>query len=102
VNTTVPSPTNWPEDSQKKRRASKLRAIDKGTPYDVPGRLKKWAREIEKGKMGYVTDYLLVVRAIKDGQTALEHFCGGTGTAENYLYMAQAAVMRNSPVRGAL
>lgn len=96
MNKTVPSPTNWPEQKPAKKRGG-IRVINEGTPYDVPGRLKKWAREIESGKMGRVTDYLLVVRCIKEDEISFEHFLGGTGTPETYMYMARAAEKRTEP-----
>ena len=96
MNKTVPSPTNWPEQKPKAKRGQ-IRAINVNTPYDVPGRLKKWARQIERGELGRATDYLLVVRCVKDDGTHFEHFWGGTGTAETYLYMANAAKNRQEP-----
>ena len=96
MNKTVPSPTNWPEEKRKSKRGG-IRAIDKGTPYDVPGRLKKWAREIESGKLGRATDFLMVVRVVRDDGVAYEHFSNGISTIETYAYMADLAKKRWMP-----
>jgi len=52
MNKTVPSPTNWPE--QKRRKPGGIRAIDKGTSYDVAGKLRHILRALEKGDHGEV------------------------------------------------
>jgi hypothetical protein len=98
VNKTVPSPTNWPE----KKPAAKpggLRAIDQGTGYDVSGRLRRRVREIESGKYGRITDSVLLLRSIKDGEVIFTEFCNGLGTQETYFYMAHWALKKHLPER---
>jgi hypothetical protein len=38
-----------------------IRAIDKGTLYDVPGMLRQYARGIEKGEFGEVRNGVLIL-----------------------------------------
>jgi hypothetical protein len=84
------------EKNTRARRGSKLRVIDEGTPYDVTGRMIRWAREIRTGKLGRCTDVLIVARCIGPDGIAYEHFSNGTGTRETYMAMAQNAVKRHS------
>ena len=80
MNRTVPSPSNWPDNEVRKRLAVKksgIRAIDKGTCYDVPGKLRKLAREIEKGKHGEVRGAIVGVICVKQANLEVQHITVG-------------------------
>jgi hypothetical protein len=87
-NSSVPSPTNWPEEKRKKKRGG-LRAIDAGTRYDISGQLRKLAREIERGEIGAATDFVGAIRTSGEGLngTKIRAFHWGTGTIETAHYM---------------
>ena len=42
-------------------KRSSIRAIDQGTLYDIPGKLRKLARAIENGEIGEVRDAVLIL-----------------------------------------
>lgn len=93
MNKTVPSPTSWPKT--KTARRGGLRAIDAGTRMDVPGQLRKLAREIEQGKHGAVTDVAGAVRTVHPTQGVCSWgFHAGTGTVEHVTYMLRRYVAK--------
>lgn len=61
-NPSVPNAKNWPE--QKKPKRGGIRAIDQGTNYDVPGKLRRLVHQIEKGEHGIATDVVCAVRYV--------------------------------------
>jgi len=86
MNKTVPSPTNWPDQGTGARLAVKksgIRAIDKGTSYDVSGKLRKLAREIEKGDHDEVRGALVGIISQKDGKMRANYIsCGRCSISE--------------------
>lgn len=94
---TVPTGRLCDTEAEKKAKLvsrSKLRAIDKGTPYDAAGRTVKWARELNSGKMGRVTDIVIVARVIAKDGLAYEHFANGIGNGDTYRCMLERALLR--------
>lgn len=78
--------------SAAKVKSSRLRVIDKGTHYDVPGRMKRLARLIEAGEFGEATDVVCVVRSKKDGDIQIRpYFYGKSGTGELHYMLSRAA-----------
>jgi hypothetical protein len=69
-------------------KKAKLRLIDQGTAYDVPGRLKSLARAIERGEYGRVTDVGIVVKSFRHSDTHMVCKHVGTGTKGDLLMMA--------------
>ena len=92
MNTTVPNAKNWPDDRRGKLLAAKrsgLRAIDKGTSYDIPGKLRRLTHEIENGKHGDVRGIVLGLLCEKDGKLKMNDiFCGKASMAELHLLAA--------------
>ena len=80
------------ERKKKLLRASKLRPIDRGTFYDITGRLRKLTRQIEGGELGKVTDVFVVTHYVKDGEFRINTRCFGTGGSERYSYMLRHAL----------
>lgn len=76
------------EKNAKLRRGAKLRAIDRGTVYDISGKLRKLLHEIEGGKHGDVTDVVLAIRKVKDGRTGIATAFIGTSQPEVLHFMA--------------
>jgi hypothetical protein len=76
------------EKKARLRRGSKLRPINKGSVYDVTGKLRKMVHEIENGKFGEVTDVIAAVRCIKDKKTSVQTMFLGTSQPEILHYMA--------------
>jgi hypothetical protein len=75
------------EKNAKVRRGSKIRAIDQGTLYDVPGKLRRLVREIEKGDLGRVTDVVNAVRIVKDGKVSIRTMYTGTSDMPTLKFM---------------
>lgn len=73
-------------------KKSGIRAIDRGTVYDVPGRLIRLARQIEKGEHGEVTDVIITYRAKKGGINRVDHSIHGKSDTETLHFMACRAV----------
>jgi hypothetical protein len=96
MNTTVPNSN--PTAGRKKR--SKLRAIDQGTPYDATGRMVKWMRELRAGTLGRCTDIVMVARVINQedgtgsGGPAYEYFSNGLSDSSTHKAMAEAIATR--------
>lgn len=78
MNKSVPSATNWPEDPRRRAKRSGIRAIDQGTSYDVPGKLRHLVHQIETGKHGRVTDVVLAIRGIQHGKIFIRLFYTGS------------------------
>jgi hypothetical protein len=89
--TTVPTGRLCDTDAEKNarlRRGSKLRSINKGTIYDVSGKLRKIVHEIESGKHGDVTDVVLALRCVRDKKPCIHTIFCGTSQPEVLHYMA--------------
>jgi hypothetical protein len=80
--------------SAAKVKSSRLRAIDKGTSYDVPGRMKRLARSIERGEFGEVTDVVCVVRSKNQGEIELRPYFYGKSDTANLHFMLSRALDR--------
>lgn len=88
---TVPTGRLWDTAAEKNARSlrsSKIRPINKGTLYDISGRLRKLVHEIESGKHGEVTDLVASIRCVKDGKTSIRTMFTGTSQPEILHYMA--------------
>ncbi len=63
--TNILAPATTIQQTQLKERLkakrSSIRAIDKGTLYDVPGKLRKMARAIERGEHGDVRNGIVIL-----------------------------------------
>lgn len=70
-------------------KRAQLRAIDKGTNYDVVGRLKAMARAIERGDYGRVTDVGIVVKGFVGMEEHMQVTHAGTGTKGDFILMAK-------------
>jgi len=68
-------------------KKAKIRVINQGTAYDVPGRLKALARAIERGEYGRVTDVGIVVKSFRHTETHMVCKHVGTGTKGDLLMM---------------
>lgn len=91
MKTTVPTGRLCDTEAEKNarlRRESKLRVINRGTLYDIPGKLRKLVHEIENGKHGEVTDIVLALRTVREKRTAIETMFTGTSQPEVLHYMA--------------
>jgi hypothetical protein len=83
-----PSKLRGPKAAKK----SRIRAIDKGTTYDVPGRMIRLARAIEHGNFGEVTDVICIVRGKKNGAiNSQAHFYGKSATDTLHFMCLRAA-----------
>ena len=99
MNKSVPSPTNWPDQKSDTRLAVKksgIRAIDKGTNYDVPGKLRKLAREIEKGVHDEVRGTLVGIISQKDGIMHANYIAAGCCSIFELNTLADFLVKRTS------
>lgn len=74
------------------QKKAKLRVINQGTRYDVAGKLKHLARQIEHGEMGDVRDCVIAVRTLSNaGGTRVSAYHFGTDTIAGALYTWEAA-----------
>lgn len=76
------------------KKKAKLRAIDRGTVYDVPGEMKALARSIDRGEHGEVTDCVVIVRN-SDGH--IGSFNYGRGNRERAHHMVSTVKNRLEP-----
>lgn len=76
------------------KKTGKLRAIDRGTIYDVEGSLRKRIRGLRDGEDGDVTDAVLLLRN-RDGKVTSFHF--GPGGRERAHFMVSTAKNRLEP-----
>lgn len=76
------------EKKAKLRRGSKLHPIDRGTIYDVTGKMRKWIREMESGDNGDVTDVVMAYRFVKDGRVGVRTKWLGRSQQEVLHWMA--------------
>lgn len=78
---------------------AKLRAIDKGTRYDVTGCLRKFIRRIENGELKNVTDVLVVARRIEglNGRKEITFHHYGSASTEEIHWMVSTAKNRIEP-----
>jgi hypothetical protein len=93
MNKTIPTARLCDTEAERKKkmlRASRLRPIDRGTYYDIPGRMRMLLRQIERGEWGKVTDVSVVLRYIKDDGVRINSRHTGTGTTETYSYMLRS------------
>jgi hypothetical protein len=87
----VPTARLCDTEAEKKarlRRGSKLRPIDRGTYYDVPGKLRRLVHEIESGRHGEVTDVVAALRSIKNNKAGIQTIFLGSSQPEVLHYMA--------------
>jgi hypothetical protein len=87
----VPTARLCDTEAEKKarlRRGSKLRPINKGSVYDVTGKLRKMVHEIESGKLGEVTDVIAAIRCVKDKKVNIQTIFLGTSQPEILHYMS--------------
>jgi hypothetical protein len=69
---------------------NKLRTIDQGTVYDVPGKLTKLAREIRDGKHGRIEECVVAIRRRnEDGSRKTEGYWYGNGTFGDAIFMLE-------------
>lgn len=71
-----------------------IRAIDQGTPYDLTGKLRWLARDIESGKQGDITDIVVITRE-RNGQ--IGSFGWGTGFRAQAHHMVSTVKNRLEP-----
>lgn len=88
MNKTVPNGKNWPPEKPRGKRGG-LRAIDAGTSYDVPGKMRRMVHKIEDGEFGRVTDVVCAVRCIKDGKITIRTMYTGKNSMGELLQMAE-------------
>lgn len=72
-------------------KKSGIRAIDRGTSYDVSGRVRRLMRSVEAGNFGRVTDAVVILRGIKDGKVNAQPFFYGVSETEVLHFMASRA-----------
>jgi len=65
-----------------------LRVIDKGSNYDITGKLRRLIHQIESGQHGKVTDVVLAIRKVKGSQIKIGSMWLGTSQPEVLHYMA--------------
>lgn len=88
-------PTSNPDETRvKAKKAGGLRAIDQGTIYDVPGKMKNLARSIERGEEGTITDAVIVIR---NANGSIGTFQFGPGNRERSHHMVSVAKNRLEP-----
>lgn len=78
---------------------AKLRAIDRGTRYDVTGNLRRFVRRIESGDLQDATDVLVIARCHRppDGRKRVEIHHFGSATIEEMHWMVSTAKNRYEP-----
>jgi hypothetical protein len=76
--------------NRQKREMPKLFSIKQGTLYDVPGSMRKLARNIDGGQYGEVSDALVVLRYKEhpSGRLAVTGFHYGPSSVEIVQSMA--------------
>lgn len=81
------------------KKHAKIRAIDQGTYYDIPGKLRKMAREIERGERGDIRDAVLLLNEQNtgNGSNVVHMFRWGTDIASNAHWMLCTAKNRIEP-----
>ena len=91
MKTTVPTARLCDTEAEKNarlRRGCKLKPINKGTNYDITGKLRRLIHQIESGQHGKVTDVVLAIRKVKGSQTKIGSMWLGTSQPEVLHYMA--------------
>lgn len=77
---------------------AKLRAIDKGTLYDVPGKLRRFVRKIEQGQID-PRDVVVITRESvgpnRSCKVGMYHF--GSASTESVHWMIATALGRIEP-----
>lgn len=75
-----------------KKKAS-IRAIDQGTKYDVSGRLRLLARQIERGEYGVTKNAIVILHSFSgfNGGVRINAYHFGTGDIPTAFYMLEAA-----------
>lgn len=71
-----------------KRTNQSIRPINRGSVYDVAGKLRSLARAIDKGELGHVTDVICSVRAIKGPDVVSYHHNYGVSDVATWYFMA--------------
>lgn len=67
------------------KKKTSMRAIDRGTVYDIAGKLKNLARSIESGEIVCATDAIVVIRCGRDGRDYRTFGFGQGDPAEQHL-----------------
>lgn len=67
------------------KKLKSIRAVDRGTVYDIPGKLKNLARSIESGQMEDVTECIVITKGGKDGRDYRTFGFGQGNAAEQHL-----------------
>jgi hypothetical protein len=82
-----------------KAKRSSIRAIDKGTLYDIPGRLRHYARAIESGEMGDVRNAVLIISAFPDSTSSrqIRSFALGSDDRTEMHWMVSTVKNRTEP-----
>jgi hypothetical protein len=75
-------------------KKSSIRAIDKGTIYDVTGKLRSITRTIERGEEGHITDAIVIIRR-DNGSIGSFHL--GSGNRERTHHMVCTVQNRLEP-----
>lgn len=75
---------------------AKLRAIDKGTVYDVTGRMRSLVRRIESGEIR-ATDVIIVTHDAEKGYTGITTHHYGPSSVEKSHWMLATALNRIEP-----
>lgn len=81
-----------------KKKRTNLRVIDRGTRYDVSGKLRAFVREIERGGINPRDVIILSRETIRNNASArvdMRHF--GTGSTEDLHWMLATAQNRIEP-----
>lgn len=61
---------------------NRLVSIQRGTYYDIPGKMQRMGRSISTGEFGDVTDALVIIRYIDEGRLNVKGFHYGTSSVE--------------------
>lgn len=75
-------------------KKSGIRAIDRGTVYDLTGKLRWLTRDIESGKHGHITDVVIISRAANG---SIGSFYFGNEPRERAHYMVSTVKNRLEP-----
>jgi hypothetical protein len=74
------------------KKIPKIRAVNRNTPYDVTGRVRRLVRAIENGNFGEVTDAIMIIRGVKGGVANIQAHYYGVSQTEVLHYMAARAM----------
>lgn len=84
--------------TMKAKKKSPIRAIDKGTRYDITGLMRRTERQIERGEFGDVSDAVILLRQRgADGSVGVKMYHFGTGTTDQVHFMLATGQNRIEP-----